>query len=497
MPKIPTYERKLSIPGETGQTLIDPGKASMVENANANLGRQVGKEAEGITNIIQIHKEKLRQQDIANKALTISAQYNEDQRIFKQSEDQNTGETAYGNMERGTKFREDSLSKYTKGITDPELKMKIEGHIRAKSESLFDHLATHQATQRQEVTKQAIVGIKTGLLKDVYEGEDIEDAVEELRNAVKNQYQTGARGELSSVDEITKGEAAIAEAHLDGLINRSPSAGIEAIKSGKYKQYLPQKKIEEYDKKAKDLQKALIQDAKTVKKEAEQAEKDKLKTDREATGNEFVSRLVSGKLTRADILKSNLEPTGENGKQYWLNQIEAMEKKISGGGEGFKTDKALDGKLFARIVKDPESITEGQIVDYIGKGLSRSSADSLITERRQRLKGDKDPARDAAEKAVIENLKRDRRAGVFGEDKSGDLEYAKQIDSFRRWSKAHPDDDPSDYYEKLIEPVKRSFVFDFLAKDKPDPKAKREAMEKAGEIPGRKGSKKPDPLGIR
>ena len=255
-----------------------------------------------------------------------------------------------------------------------------------------------------------------------------------------------------------------------------------------------------FDKNVNTLKDAYARDAKAAEAEKQKAIKEQQTMARENANKELVDINVAGKLSYSTLLK--YRPVLDD-KEYkaWAKTIEdntEKAKKAATEGNGvFKTDKVLEGKIYRQIVKDPESITDAQIADYIGNGLSRASAEGLITDKRQRIKGDKDPARDAAEKAVIENLKRDRKAGVFGEDQSGDLEYAKQIDSFRRWSKAHPDDDPSEYYEKLIEPVKRSFVFDFLAKDKPDPKAKREAMEKAGEIPGRKGSKKPDPLGIR
>lgn len=506
MPKIPTYQRKLSIPGESGGVFRNVSSAGSEFGALAQAGNTLMNEADQVGNIIKQHQEKIRKQDIENKALLAASAYNEEQRIFRQSEEQRTGEESYQNMERGTKFRDDSIAKYTKDVTDPELKAKIQHHILSKSESLFDKLSAHQATQRQEVTKKAVEGIKGGLLKDAYDGDDLDDCIEEFQTTIKRQFDTGARGELSSIEEITKGESAIAEAHLDGLINRSPAAAIEAIKSGKYKQFLTQKQIEIYDKKAKELSEALKKDAVTAKKEADQATKEKLKAEREATGNEFVSKHVAGKLTRADVLKANLEPTGENSKQYWLNQIEQMEDKLKKGSgesgtEGFKTDKTLDARLYSQIVKDPESITESQILSYLGNGLSRSSVDSLLTERRQRLNPQKDPARTAAEAAVTENLKRDRKAGVFGTDQAGDVEYAKQVDAFRRWSKANPDQDPSEYYEKVMEPVKKSFVFDFLSKDKPEPKAKREAMEKAGEIPQRrvtdKKGGKADPLGLR
>ena len=261
-----------------------------------------------------------------------------------------------------------------------------------------------------------------------------------------------------------------------------------------------ERKMLQFDKDAGIVRDAYARDAKAAEAEKQKAIKEQQTIARENANKELVDINVAGKLSYSTLLKYR---SVLDDKEYksWAKTIEdntEKAKKAATEGNGvFKTDKSLEGKIYRQIVKDPESITDAQIADYIGNGLSRTSAEGLITDKRQRIKGDKDPARDAAEKAVIENLKRDRKAGVFGEDQSGDLEYAKQIDSFRRWSKAHPDDDPSDYYEKLIEPVKRSFVFDFLAKDKPDPKGKREAMEKAGEIPGRKGSKKPDPLGIR
>ena len=491
MPKIPTYQRRLSIPGETGNVPMDINSAGVVEKAKAGMGLALSQSAQGVNSVIAIHQEKLRQQDIANKTLITGAAYDDEERAYEQSERQLQGQDAYENINRGTKFRDDSIKKYTTDIQDPELKLRIENHIRSRSRTLLDSLAVHQAKQREEVTKQAVEGVQAGALKDAYSGKDLEDTLNTFRDAVKAQHDTGARGTENAVEILTKGEAAIAEAHLDGIINRNPTAGIAEIKTGKYNQFLPQKKIEEFDQKAKTLQEALKKDFESQQKETERLTKEKIKLDREATGNDFVNRTVAGKLTRADILKSNLEPTGENSKQYWINQIEQIEKKASTGVDtGFKTDKTLDARLFSQIVKDPASITEGQIVDYIGNGLSRGSADSLITERRQRLNPQKDPARTAAEAAIVENLRRDRKTGIFGEDQAGDIEYAKQIDAFRRWSKYNPDTDPSEYYEKVMEPVKKSFIFDFLSKDKPEPKKKREAMEKAGEIPQRRSTDK-------
>ncbi len=513
MPKIPVYERKLSIPGESGGVFQNIGAAGSEWGSLAQAGKNLMDEAGKTLSIIKAHKEKLRKQDIENKALLAASAYNEEQRTFRQSEEQITGEEAYQNMERGTKFRDDSIAKYTKDITDPDLKAKIQNHILSKSESLFDKLSAHQATQRQEVTKKAVEGIKSGLLKDAYEGDDLDECIEEFQNTVKRQFQTGARGELSSIDEIVKGESAIAEAHLDGLINRSPAAGIEAIKSGKYKQFLTQKQIEGYDKKAKDLSEALKKDAETARKDAEQAIKDKLKAEREATGNEFVSRLVSGKLTRSDILKSNLEPTGENGKQYWINQVEQNEKRRkegtgAGGGETFKTDKVIEKNLYIGIQTEKDinklhKLRYDVLNAYSSGKLSKSSADSLITDIDKKVQPEKEKQGlgDKTQKdIIIKRIDDDYEKGILG--KKGSDEAAQLLidlsRSYEEWA-ARPENKGKphlEWYQTVMKPYNEKTIKTYLkspyqtmfGEGDPNPRRALSELEK---------TKKSDPLGIR
>jgi predicted transcriptional regulator len=487
MPKIQAYQRQQSIPGEAANVPMNIGSAGVVGAAIESFGDTGVKAASSISDSINRRKASLRRQDIANKTLIAGAAYDDEEREYEQSERQLKGQDAYENIERGKKFRDASIEKYTADITDPELKLKIENHIRARSNGLLDSLAVHQATQREYVTKQAIENMQAGILKDAYAGKDLGDSINRFREAVKEQYEAGSRGAEQSVDFMMKGEAAIAEAYLDGIINRNPTAGIAEIQSGKYNQFLPQKKIEGYDNKAKTLQNAIIQDFKEQRREEERLKKEELKLKRDEIGNDFVDKIVSGKLTRADVVKSSLEPTGENSKQYWLNQIEAGEKRSAEGT--FKTDKVTEANLFTRIVKDPESVSESEILDAMNAGkLSKTSTNSLLAEKKQRLNPQKDPVRMAAEAAITENLKRDRKAGIFGKEQAGDLEYAKQVDAFRRWSKAHPSDDPSEYYEKVMEPVRKSYLWGLFNTTAQDPKAKREAMIVAGEIPQRRAT---------
>lgn len=119
----------------------------------------------------------------------------------------------------------------------------------------------------------------------------------------------------------------------------------------------------------------------------------------------------------------------------------------------------------------------------IGAGLSNADGKQLIDERRRRL--EKDPARAAAERAVIQNFGRDRKAGIFGDGQDGDTEYTRQIESFKRWSKANPDQDPSEYYEKVMTPVREARLFGLIDAVR-DPKQRRQELETSGQIPKRK-----------
>lgn len=241
----------------------------------------------------------------------------------------------------------------------------------------------------------------------------------------------------------------------------------------------------------RDLE-AYKRDTIAQQKERERLEKEALKKAQKKTGDDFITRFVDGKLTERDVLKSNLDPTGENSKEHWINKL----RNKSNAPEGYRTDKVVESQIYSRIVQDPEKVTDSEILDLIGKsdangrgGLSQDDAKKLIDERRTRLKEPKDPA----ETAVYDNLKRDRKEGLFGTGTEGDIEYAKQVEAFKKWKKANPKEDPSVYYEKLMEPVKRGWIANIFQgesrkpwEDEPDPRKRRE------DLTGKTPEKKPE-----
>jgi len=246
--------------------------------------------------------------------------------------------------------------------------------------------------------------------------------------------------------------------------------------------HLPADKLaamETHIKTAYEFQEALERDRKAQENEIKRNIKEQQEVERESTRQAFVSIYTDGRLRESTILQSNLEAKE---KKTWIDEVRQQRKALSSVGEtAVKTDKVLEASLYTRIVQDAENVSETDILKYAGSKLTKDDAKQLIDERRKILNGETDPGRHASSQAIMEALKRDRNAGIFGEAQEGDLEYSKQVGAFRRWVKANPDKEPQEYYEKIMEPVKGERLFGIL--DGVNPGKQRQAMEKAGAIP--------------
>ncbi len=454
--EIPIYKRQNTIPAKTGGVAVSPEKVAEPYLAQAQQGAvlsKIGFEAAELNQRYLIAEQRaertLALQEIEG---TLDAGFSSVKQTIKETADH----TAYNNI---------VASKATE--------------IRKQIEDIKDPIVKQGALakwQKETLKLQEFAREQKALL--------ISQKSENLFLAKSARYADEIARET---DEIKKLEKRM-EIEEEGYVLE----GSRTLQPG-----FTERHMITFDKNVNTLKEAYARDAKAAEVERQKAIKEQQTLQRENANKELVDINVSGKLNYGTLLKYRAVLDDKEYKA-WAKTIEDntdKAKKAATEGNGvFKTDKVLEAKIYRQIVKDPESISDAQIADYIGNGLSRSSAESLITDKRQRTQ--KDPARTAAEAAIVENMKRDRKAGLFGSDQAGDIEYAKQIDAFRRWSAAHPNDDPSEYYEKVMEPVKRSFIFDFLAKDKPNPKGARESMEQSGEIPQRRATDKKvaDPL---
>lgn len=460
MPSIKIVRRERSIPGVSGEVTAPITATSAPHRATAQLGRTIG----DIGSLIQERRERQQIQDRNNQEIDIGTAYDDTQRAFFTDEIQRKGSASYGNMERAEAFRKSSIETFTKDIKDENLKLKIKNRILSRSSALMDKLSGHQAGQRAEVSQSARDKRLSGILKDSYDGlETVEESINSLQETISAQRGTGVLGEEEAVDLIVQGTQEIAEANLDGLINRNPEMAIEEINSGAYDKYLPQDKIEEYDKKAKTLDKAIKKDTVAQQKERERVAKVALEKKQKETGNEFLGLLTDGTLTNELILQSELDPTGENSKEHWIKEIEKRNKKVKKGDE-WETTPAVEAGLITRITEDPDSVTAEEITALQGDGLSTQDAKNMLSYKQRRARELLDPVKEQEMKTAVKRLSDAKTSRFFdpADRVNNSKIWAENVNSLQRYVKDHPDEDISLYVDQIMAPVEETWTQHFL-----------------------------------
>ncbi len=247
MPKIPVYERKLSIPGGSGGVFRNVSAAGSEWGTLAQAGKNLMSEAE---QTLKAHQEKMRLRDVNNKSMMENTAYADAERTFEQGELQKIGEQSYGGQQRLIEFRDKYIKELEGKGLDPDVILKTKSYITSRATSTADSLARHESKQKAIVTDQAYKATVDSLTKDAFNGRDIDDLIKENEDAVVSQYNLESADQAKSVDNMLKGSAVIAEQHALGTINRSPQFALQELKTGKYSKYLPQNKINELTDKA-------------------------------------------------------------------------------------------------------------------------------------------------------------------------------------------------------------------------------------------------------
>ena len=480
MPAFKPLKRQKTITGATPSARLRGG--AEVERAAEQFAGAIG----GVADAVLRQREKQKLQDRNNKAIQIGTSYDDAQRAFFSGELQKTGSDSYENLIRAEEFRENAATDFTKDIEDPDLKRNIEQHILSRSGNMMDSLSRHQAKQRNEVSDQTRETTINGILKDAFGGlEPVNESIERWNRTITSQHVTGQLGEEEASDLIVKGSQQIAEAGLDGVINQDPERAIELIESGAYDELLPQKKIKEFDKEAKALQKAIDKDKETKIKERKKAENDALKEEQRSIGDQFVGELSGGVLTNEQVLKSVLDPTGENSKEHWLKEIEKRDKKVEKDiDKEWKTKPVVEADFIQRIIEDPESVKDSEITDMLGKGLDNETAKQLLTLKQKRIKGDVDPVKEQEEKSAIKRLS-DAKTSKFFDPKNkvnNSKLWAENVNNLQRYIQNHPEQDLGLYVDQILAPIEESFIqnlFDIVSFGQP---GKEEAIKERQEV---------------
>jgi len=390
----------------------------------------------------------------------------------------------YDNFEKDAKdFLSQTREKYMSEAASPIVRMAVEKAYLNTAFQAQVHVRQRRAAAIVETGEQEHSILRDNAMKLWL------NADPEYRSVIAKSYEMRVR-DLADKQVFSLGKAeqfirtfqsTAQEADFEKKLYDDPTAALNDANNPDMYQDVDPLKRSRFSKRAKQAVEAYGRDVDQRRREMERLKKEKLAEEQKITGNAFIEKFVEGKLTRMDILKSNLDPTGANSKEHWISKLDSK----SSAPEGYKTDKSVEAKLYSRIVRDPESVTDDEILNTIGHGLSHDDGKALINERKTRLKEPKDPA----EIAIYDNLKRDRKAGLFGKGPEGDLEYAKQVESFKKWRKVNPKEDPSVYYEKLTTPYKKGLIGDWLDwawPDKTDPKKRREELSGGQTTPQRK-----------
>jgi hypothetical protein len=471
MPKIPRYEQRVGMSDGAGMATADSRPVVEPYSAKAKMWGQVSDAATSVALPMLRYQEQERRATQAVETLRLenglkmeASQFLNSLKTRNDFDKFDTDSDAFLNS---------TYEKYSGMSNDPAVKRSLEKAFLQTRFQMQVGVMNRKAAAISEVGEAEHVTLRDMALK-TWVGASPED-----KPIVAREYELKVR-ELADRNVFSLGKAenfirtfnsTAQELDFEKKLYDNPrQALIDATNPDMY-QDVDAARRSHFADRARQAVKAFGKDIEQQQREQERIAKEQRKEAQRATGDTFVGRFVEGQLTRQDIMRSNLDPTGENSKEHWLKRLDEKPK----APEGYTTDKIVETKLYSRIVRDPEAVTDDEILNTIGQGLSHEDGKALINEKRTRLKEPKDPA----EVAIYDNLKRDRKAGLFGTDTEGDLEYAKQVEAFKKWRKANPKEDPSTYYEKLTEPYKRGLIgtwLDWARSDEIDPKKRREEM---------------------
>ena len=305
-------------------------------------------------------------------------------------------------------------------------------------------------------------GIQTRLEGEAFQNpETVEEAAAELERTIAAGEAAGmlAPEEADSANE--SGLNAIYSSALEGLINSDPEAAIEAITKGDFDDFLTTTQLNAFQDIAKKLQSQRAKQVERDEKKAKAEAKEQLALARQETGDEFTTAIRDRALTGEMILASNLEPTGENSKNFWFKKIDAQAKEPT----RFEIrNEELYADILTRVIIEPENVKEKEITDLMGDGL-RPVDVTFLTDRLR--KGDSNPKKSDPEKRSYEILKRARNKGLFAGVTStselfgdvlveNELQWAKYVQLLDEFIANHPDEDPVAFVEEALKPIRET-----------------------------------------
>lgn len=241
MPKIPTYERRETIPGVAKRVPQSISGAGAVGRAVQDFGSAI--------NYLADRQMELREEERHYSSLRIGNLVNDDALGFEQTSLELREIESYNSMDRVEDWVKQATEKYTQGVEDEKVRQSVTQHIQAKSLTLKNSLATHEATQRDVVANNTRGQSLENASKSAYLGhETLDNNLQAYNKVILSDPRLGAEEKETA---LMAGQSAIAEKRLEGMIYRSPQAAKELIKAGLFNEWLTSDTLQRFGEKIK------------------------------------------------------------------------------------------------------------------------------------------------------------------------------------------------------------------------------------------------------
>ena len=255
MPRIPTYDRKQSVPGVGGNVPMN--------NSGVAAAREMGNAVQGFTNefadLVTRQAEDLRQRDIAIEKVDLSNKARE-YSIAQQTDYENNANKTQSVLElddystNSKKSFNDNFRKVINidNIKHPEVRIYAEELAGKIHGDFIGYTARKQAEIRTAFTDKAIGdGVRISV-ESVMSGGDVNANLKYAEDMVKEFNKTGGLDVDQATDITIKAQQEIVKAHLEYLAINNKKQFVQDIETGKWNHVLG-RESKEYQKQAKTL----------------------------------------------------------------------------------------------------------------------------------------------------------------------------------------------------------------------------------------------------
>lgn len=364
MPRIKPYEQQTRTPELTGTVNYSPEVAASRGRALSNAG-----------NALMGLGEAVYQRDEQNEISDAKVKISEAQAQFTNRQND---ELQKGNLD-SQKFMNDldeHIGKISENFSTRGAKQFLKTAGASAKSHFSETTVAAQAELRSVKTKENYSAAQKQWTSSLLNDPSAYKTVQEQHGAYIDALVANGLDQKTAARFRVEGETDIAKSAVRGWIELSPQDAIKQLKSGAWDSKFDGDVKKQLLSEAELTIRANKADQERAEREAEKALGERQK----AIQNDFLTRMVEGKLTAREIVHSDLEPTGTGSKVQFLSLLETDSKKDN----KITTDKEVFTDLFRRVHLpdgDPEKIVdEGLLTAYVGKGITISDLNTLRKE---------------------------------------------------------------------------------------------------------------------